>query len=217
MKIKIDGLIKDCTVKEVKNLAQHGYRSHCSKDGIYEPSLISIWEKGNLRQTDFAELACRRKAGEKFLKVEQQSTYVTVKTEMYYEIMDPIWRERKQDQRSKECIYKGKSSCKNQQCESCTRPSYLIKSLEQAEAMHDYSIPANEDVSSYIIRKELRTILWRILGVLSPIDRIIVQETAAGKSERYIAKILGFKSKESIRKRKKKIFPKLQKELADYR
>ena len=217
MKIKLNGIIKDYTSDEVNELHRRGYRFRFSKkEGVNVPVPIVINEDGINRDTAVDELVRRKEAGEKFLKVKGQSVYAPIDAQKYTAIMRPIWREDKRERRNFHCIYKNKACCKGRDCDSCTNPVYLLKSLERALETNDPELPVIEDVADSHIRTERDIELYKAIGELDPKDLKILLLTAAGRSERAIAESLGFRSKESVRKRKAKFLPKLQKRLKNF-
>ena len=217
MQIQLNGIIKDYSVQEVKVLQQQGHRFQFSKKlGVYVPVPIQIHENGRIRDTGMDELVQRKAAGEKFLKVLGQTIYALVNAEQYSAIMRPIWREDKREKRGQHCIYKGKPCCANRSCDGCSHPVYRTISLERAVEVNDPALPVHEDVADTAAREERNRSLYEALAKLDPIDHEILIRRAAGQSEREIAAAVGFKSKESIRKRMNKFMPGLQAQLKDF-
>ena len=216
MQIQLNGIIKDYSAQEVKVLQQQGHRFQFSKKlGVYVPVPIQIHENGRIRDTGMDELVQRKAAGEKFLKVSGQTIYALVNAEQYSAIMRPIWREDKREKRGQHCIYEGKPCCANRSCDGCSHPVYRTISLERAVEVNDPEIPVHEDVADTASREERSRRLYEALGELDPIDYEILVRRAAGESERAIAAAVGFKSKESIRKRMNKFMPGLQAQLKE--
>ena len=217
MKIQLNGIIKDYSAQEVKALQQQGHRFQLSKKlGVYVPVPIQIHENGGTRDTGMDELVRRKATGEKFLKASGQAIYAPVDTEQYSVVMRPIWREDKREKREQHCIYEGKPCCANRSCDGCSHPVYRTISLERAVEVNDPEIPVHEDVADTAAREERSRRLYEALGELDPIDYEILVRKAAGESERTIAAAVGFKSKESIRKRMNKFMPGLQAQLKDF-
>ena len=217
MQIQLNGIIKDYSVQEVKVLQQQGHRFQFSKKlGVYVPVPIQIHENGRIRDTGMDELVQRKAAGEKFLKASERAIYAPVDAEQYSAIMRPIWREDKREKRGQYCIYEGKPCCANRSCDGCSHPVYRTISLERAVEVNDPEIPVHEDVADTAAREERSRRLYEALGELDPIDYEILVRKAAGESERTIAAAVGFKSKESIRKRMNKFMPGLQAQLKDF-
>ena len=217
MKIQLNGIIKDYSAQEVKALQQQGHRFQLSKKlGVYVPVPIQIHENGGTRDTGMDELVRRKATGEKFLKASGQAIYAPVDTEQYSVVMRPIWREDKREKREQHCIYEGKPCCANRSCDGCSHPVYRTISLERAVEVNDPEIPVHEDVADTAAREERSRRLYEALGELDPIDHEILVRRAAGESERAIATAVGFKSKESIRKRMNKFMPGLQAQLKDF-
>ena len=217
MKIQLNGIIKDYSAQEVKALQQQGHRFQISKKlGVYVPVPIQIHENGGTRDTGMDELVRRKATGEKFLKASGQAIYAPVNTEQYSAVMRPIWREDKREKRSLHCIYEGKPCCAERDCERCTQPVYRTISLERAVEVNDTALPVHEDVADTAAREERNRSLYEALAKLDPIDHEILIRRAAGQSEREIAAAVGFKSKESIRKRMNKFMPGLQAQLKDF-
>ena len=216
MKIQLNGIIKDYSAQEVKALQQQGHRFQLSKKlGVYVPVPIQIHENGGTRDTGMDELVRRKATGEKFLKASGQAIYAPVDTEQYSVVMRPIWREDKREKREQHCIYEGKPCCANRSCDGCSHPVYRTISLERAVELNDPALPVHEDVTETVSCRERNHKLYEALGELDPIDHEILIRRAAGESERAIAAAVGFKSKESIRKRMKKFMPGLQERLED--
>ena len=82
--------------------------------------------------------------------------------------------------------------------------------------LNDPEIPVHEDAADTVSRRERNRRLYEALSELAPIDYEILVRKAAGESERAIATAVGFKSKESIRKRMNKFMPGLQAQLKDF-
>ena len=216
MKIQLNGIIKDYSAQEVKALQQQGHRFQLSKKlGVYVPVPIQIHENGGTRDTGMDELVRRKATGEKFLKASGQAIYALVDTEQYSVVMRPIWREDKREKREQHCIYEGKPCCANRSCDGCSHPVYRTISLERAVELNDPALPVHEDVTETVSCRERNRKLYEALGELDPIDHEILVRRAAGESERAIATAVGFKSKESIRKRMNKFMPGLQAQLKD--
>ena len=217
MKIQLNGIIKDYSAQEVKALQQQGHRFQLSKKlGVYVPVPIQIHENGGTRDTGMDELVRRKATGEKFLKASGQAIYAPVDTEQYSVVMRPIWREDKREKREQHCIYEGKPCCANRSCDGCSHPVYRTISLERAVELNDPARPVHEDVTETVSCRERNRKLYEALGELDPIDHEILVRRAAGESERAIATAVGFKSKESIRKRMNKFMPGLQAQLKDF-
>ena len=217
MKIQLNGIIKDYSAQEVKALQQQGHRFQLSKKlGVYVPVPIQIHENGGTRDTGMDELVRRKATGEKFLKASGQAIYAPVDTEQYSVVMRPIWREDKREKREQHCIYEGKPCCANRSCDGCSHPVYRTISLERAVELNDPALPVHEDVTETVSCRERNRKLYEALGELDPIDHEILVRRAAGESERAIATAVGFKSKESIRKRMNKFMPGLQAQRKDF-
>ena len=113
-------------------------------------------------------------------------------------------------------MYEGKPCCANRSCDGCSHPVYRTISLERAVEVNDPVLPVHEDVAATAAREERNRSLYEALAKLDPIDHEILIRRAAGQSEREIAAAVGFKSKESIRKRMNKFMPGLQAQLKDF-
>ena len=216
MKIQLNNIIKDYSAQEVKVLQQQGHRFQISRKlGVHVPVPIQIHENGRFRDTGMDELVQRKATGEKFLKASERAIYAPVDAEQYSAVMRPIWREDKREKRGQHCIYEGKPCCANRSCDGCSHPVYRTISLERAVELNDPALPVHEDVTETVSCRERNHKLYEALGELDPIDHEILIRRAAGESERAIAAAVGFKSKESIRKRMKKFMPGLQERLED--
>ena len=217
MKIQLNGIIKDYSAQEVKTLRQQGHLFQLSKKlGVYVPVQIQIHENGRFRDTGMDELVWRKAAGEKFLKASERAIYAPVDAEQYSAVMRPIWREDKREKREQHCIYEGKPCCANCSCDGCSHPVYRTISLERAVEVNDPELPVHEDAGETVSCRERNRKLYEALSELDPIDHEILIRRAAGESERAIAAAVGFKSKESIRKRMNKFMPRLQAQLKDF-
>ena len=217
MQIQLNGIIKDYSAQEVKALQKQGHRfQHSKKLGVYVPIPIRIHENGKIRDTGIDELVRRKAAGEKFLKASGQAIYAPVDTEQYSAVMRPIWREDKREKRGQHCMYEGNPCCAGCSCDGCPHPVYRTISLERAVEVNEPVLPVHEDVADTAAREERSRRLYDALAKLDPIDHEILIRRAAGESERTIAAAVGFKSKESIRKRMNKFMPGLQAQLKDF-
>ena len=217
MKIQLNGIIKDYSAQEVKVLQQQGHRFQISRKlGVHVPVPIQIHENGRFRDTGMDGLVRRKATGEKFLKASERAIYAPVAAEQYSAVMRPIWREDKREKREQHCIYEGKPCCAHRSCDGCSHPVYRTISLERAVELNDTALPVHEDVADTAAREERNRRLYEALAKLDPIDHEILIRRAAGQSEREIAAAVGFKSKESIRKRMNKFMPGLQAQLKDF-
>ena len=217
MKIQLDGIIKDYSAQEVKVLQQQGHRFQISRKlGVHVPVPIQIHENGRFRDTGMDELVRRKATGEKFLKASERAIYAPVDAEQYSAVMRPIWREDKREKRGQHCIYEGKPCCANRSCDGCLHPVYRTISLERAVELNDPELPVHEDAADTVSCRERNRRLYEVLSELDPIDYEILVRKAAGESECTIAAAVGFKSKESIRKRMNKFMPRLQAQLKDF-
>ena len=217
MQIQLNGIIKDYSAQEVKVLQQQGHRFQLSKKlGVYVPAPIQIHENGRFRDTGMDELVWRKAAGEKFLKASERAIYAPVDAEQYSAVMRPIWREDKREKREQHCIYEGKSCCANCSCDDCSHPVYRTISLERAVELNDPELPVHEDAGETVSCRERNRKLYEALGELDPIDYEILVRKAARESERAIAAAVGFKSKESVRKRLNKFMPGLRAQIKDF-
>ena len=88
--------------------------------------------------------------------------------------------------------------------------------MEREVEVNDTALPVHEDVADTAAREERNRRLYEAIAKLDPIDHEILIRRAAGQSEREIAAAVGFKSKESVRKRMKKFMPGLQAQLKDF-
>ena len=217
MQIQLNGIIKDYSAQEVKVLQQQGHRFQFSKKlGVYVPAPIQIHENGRFRDTGMDELVWRKAAGEKFLKASERAIYAPVDADQYSAVMRPIWREDKREKREQHCIYEGKSCCANCSCDDCSHPVYRTISLERAVELNDPELPVHEDAGETVSCRERNRKLYEALGELDPIDYEILVRKAARESERAIAAAVGFKSKESVRKRLNKFMPGLRAQIKDF-
>lgn len=217
MKIQLNGIIKDYSSQEVATLKRQGYRFRYDTGlDAFVPVAIKINEDGDSRITTIEELVQRRAKGEKFLKVKGKPIYSPTDTASYSAIMRPIWREDKREKRSLVCIYKGKPCCKDCDCDSCTHPVYMTKSLEQSIEVNDPEIPVIEDVAATVNRKQLVNEMYQAITELDPKDIKILLLKASEMSERVIAEKVGFSSKTSVVKRLNKIIPRLQSRLKNF-
>ena len=218
MKILLNGKISEKNTKEVNALLRRGFRFTYSPTlDAYVSQTIKIHENGESRITTFDELALRRDNGECFLKVAGKPIYAPVDADKYQKIMRPIWREEQRVKREWDCLYKdNRKSCPIQDCDKCPHKIYTKESVDFVMENGGQELPTRDDVADEFVREQGYEEMYRAVRNLDPIDLKILLLKAEGKSEREIARMLGFKSKSSVQKRLAKALPPLREHLENF-
>lgn len=176
---------------------------------------VKIYDNGVIREISVEEFNTQKKNGEKFVKPEGTDFYVPVSNEIYSEIMRPIWRENQRVKRSLECIHKNK--CISGNCDSCTKHEYFSDSLEFVMENGGIDLPNSESAEEIFCRKLFFRELNEALSGFDEVDKKIFEMILDDKSERAMAEQLGFKSKNSVKKRREKLLKKFEKNFFENR
>lgn len=176
---------------------------------------VKIYDNGVIYEISAEEFNMQKKNGEKFVKLEGTNFYVPVNNKIYQEYMRPIWRDSKREERSLECIHK--KYCAFGNCDSCTKHEYFFDSLEFVMENGGIGLPNSESAEETFCRKMFFRELNETLNDFDEVDMKIFEMILDGKSERAMAEQLGFKSKNSVRKRKEKLLKKIEKNFFENR
>lgn len=175
-------------------------------------STVKIYEGEVQSEITVEEFDKRKQNGEKFIKPEGMESYVLVS--VYFEIMRPIWREDKKEQRSYECMHR--KYCTFDGCDGCIRREYISDSLEFVMKKGGIGLPSTESAEETFVKNLLYRELQESMNELDETDKKILEMSMDSESERTIAEKLGFNSKTSIRKRKEKITLNLKEKLEKF-
>lgn len=152
-----------------------------------------------------------------YLPIDGQEIPVT--EEVYRAYWQPVWAERKRQEREKRCLIsdgKGKAKRCMGDCSNCTLQrmgSVLFLDRFQEDG---YEISDSLDMDELVAEKLLLEELSAALNELDPINRRIAELYSEGLSERQIAAEVGL-SQKTINNRKTSIFGQLHQRLKDYR
>ena len=144
---------------------------------------------------------------------------ITVTEDVYRVYKQPVWAERKRQEREKRCLIsdgKGKTKRCMEDCSKCGHQRTgstlsLDKFSEDA-----YEIAGSIDVAELVAEKLLFEELAAALDELDLQNKRIAELYGEGMSERQIASEVGL-SQKTVNKRKAKIFGQLHQRLKDYR
>jgi hypothetical protein len=123
----------------------------------------------------------------------KQVILVPATEEQYLAYMRPLWRQDKQEQRTEQ-------------------PISLDKQYEETE----YELPDPADLEADVVKRELHTVLLKIVSSMDKKNRTIVVLFSRGFTEVEIGKTIGM-SQKGVNKRKKKIFLTLKTKLKGFR
>ena len=154
---------------------------------------------------------------EYYLTIDGQK--ITVTEDVYRAYKQPVWAERKRQEREKRCLIsdgKGKTKRCMEDCSQCDRRrTGSILSLDKF-VEDGYEVPGAVDVAELVAEKLLFEELAAALNELDPQNKRIAELYGEGMSERQIASEVGL-SQKTVNKRKAKIFGQLHQRLKDYR
>lgn len=144
------------------------------------------------------------------LTIDNQVIEVT--EEVYRAYKQPLWAERKRQEREKRCIIsngKGKVKRCTSDCSTCKENrTGSILSLDKFSA-DGFDIPDLISIDEIVADKLLLEELYKALEELDPENRIIAELFSMGKTEREIAERIGC-SQKTVNNRKPKIFNQLR-------
>ena len=151
------------------------------------------------------------------LTIEDQVVEVT--EEVYRAYKQPLWAERKRQEREKRCIISnGKGGTKRcmEDCSKCDKQrTGSVLSLDKFSA-DGFDVPDSINVDELVEDKLLLEDLFAALDELDPENRRIAELYSLGIPEREIAECIGCAQK-TVNNRKIKIFAQLRKVLKDWK
>ena len=152
-----------------------------------------------------------------YLPIDGQKIPVT--EEVYRAYWQPVWAERKRQEREKRCLIsdgKGKTKRCMEDCSKCPEQRMgSVLSLDKF-AEDGYEISDSLDMDELVAEKLLLEELSAALNELDPINRRIAELYSEGLSERQIAAEVEL-SQKTINNRKASIFGQLHQRLKEYR
>lgn len=150
------------------------------------------------------------------LTIEGQVIEVT--EEVYRAYKQPLWAERKREEREKRCIISnGKGGTKRctADCSVCDKQrTGSVLSLDKFKD-EGLDVPGAINIEDILLDKMLLEELFEALEELDPKNRLIIDLFSIGKSEREISANIGL-SQKTINKRKAKLFEQLKERLKDW-
>lgn len=155
-----------------------------------------------------------------YLDIEGKRIYVN--EEIYRMYKEPIWADRKRNERAKRCsISDGKGKLKRcmEDCGLCSHAkSGFSLSLDRMYDEYAYEVADNsKSILDGLVEEESKKMIWSAVdGLEDEVDRQIIRLFSEGLSERAIAEKVGL-SQKAVNKRKTKSFAELREKLKDYR
>ena len=151
------------------------------------------------------------------LTIEDQVVEVT--EEVYRAYKQPLWAEKKRQEREKRCIISnGKGGTKRcmEDCSTCDKQrTGSVLSLDKFSA-DGFDVPDSVNIDELVEDKLLLEDLFAALDELDPENRRIAELYSLGIPEREIAEYIGCAQK-TVNNRKIKIFAQLRKVLKDWK
>lgn len=150
------------------------------------------------------------------LTIDNQVIEVT--EEIYRAYKQPLWAERKREEREKRCIIsnrKGGTKRCTADCSVCDKQR--TGSVLSLDKFTDDGFDVSDDINiaDILLDKILLEELYEALEELDPENRLIMELFSIGKSEREISANIGL-SQKAINKRKAKLFEQLKERLKDW-
>ncbi len=150
------------------------------------------------------------------LTIEDQVVEVT--EEVYRAYKQPLWAERKHEEREKRCIIsngKGKTKRCMEDCSTCDKQrTGSVLSLDKFSD-DGFDVPDSINIDELVEDKLLLEELFAALDELDPENRRIAELFSMGKTERDISEYIGCAQK-TVNNRKIKIFAQLREALKDW-
>lgn len=150
------------------------------------------------------------------LTIEDQVVEVT--EEVYRAHKQPLWAERKRQERERRCIISnGKGGTKRcmEDCSTCDKQrTGSVLSLDKFSD-DGFDVSDSVNIDELVEDKLLLEELYAALDELAPENRRIAELFSMGKTEREIAKYIGC-SQKTVNNRKPKIFAQLREALKDW-
>ncbi len=151
------------------------------------------------------------------LTIEDQVVEVT--EEVYRAYKQPLWAERKREEREKRCIIsngKGKTKRCMEDCSTCDKQrTGSVLSLDKFSD-DGFDVPSSVSAAELIEDKFLLEDLFAALDELDPENRRIAELYSLGMPEREIAERIGCVQK-TVNNRKLKTFAQLREALKDWK
>ena len=150
------------------------------------------------------------------LTIDGQVVEVTEK--VYRAYKQPLWAERKREEREKRCIISnGKGSTKRCTADCSTCQNQRTGSVLSLDKFKDdgLDVPGSINIEDILLDKMLLEELFKALEELDPENRLIIDLFSIGKSEREISANIGL-SQKTINKRKAKLFEQLKERLNNW-
>lgn len=143
---------------------------------------------------------------------------VEVTEEIYRAYKQPLWAERKREEREKRCIISNGKGCTKRctaDCSVCDKQR--TGSVLSLDKFTDDGFDVSDDINiaDILLDKMLLEELYEALQELDPENRLIMELFSIGKSEREISANIGL-SQKAINKRKAKLFEQLKERLKDW-
>lgn len=158
----------------------------------------------------------KKAAKDYYLPIAGQEIPVT--EEVYRAYWQPVWAERKREEREKRCLIsngQGKTKRCMEDCSKCDRQrTGSILSLDKF-AEDGYEVSSSLDMEELVAEKLLLEELAAALSELDPINKRIAELYGEGMSERQISEMVGL-SQKAVNKRKVRIFSRLHQHLKDF-
>ena len=143
---------------------------------------------------------------------------IEVKEEVYRAYKQPLWAERKREEREKHCIISnGKGGTKRCTADCSVCDKQRTGSVLSLDKFTDDGFDVSDDINiaDILLDKMLLEELFKALEELDPENRLIIDLFSIGKSEREISANVGL-SQKTINKRKAKLFEQLKERLKDW-
>lgn len=150
------------------------------------------------------------------LTIDNQVIEVT--EEVYRAYKQPLWAERKREEREKRCIISnGKGGTKRCTADCSVCDKQRTGSVLSLDKFTDDGFDVSDDINiaDILLDKMLLEELYEALQELDPENRLIMELFSIGKSEREISANIGL-SQKAINKRKAKLFEQLKERLKDW-
>ena len=150
------------------------------------------------------------------LTIDNQVIEVT--EEIYRAYKQPLWAERKHEEREKRCIISnGKGGTKRCTADCSVCDKQRTGSVLSLDKFTDDGFDVSDDINiaNILLDKMLLEELYEALQELDPKNRLIMELFSIGKSEREISANVGL-SQKTINKRKTKLFQQLKERLKDW-
>ena len=151
------------------------------------------------------------------LTIEDQVVEVT--EEVYRAYKQPLWAERKREEREKRCIISngnGKTKRCMEDCSTCDKQRTGSTLSLDKFSDDGFDVPDLVNIDELVEDKLLLEELFNALDELDPENRRIAELFSMGKTEREIAKCIGC-SQKTVNNRKPKIFAQLREALKDWK